>query len=129
MTTTPSKNWKQILLRLNFVYRIASISACSKKKTSFDETLCFNIFNIFFPKIVLTKQGVNFTNMFTNSFCARRSRKRKMTDNLTIIFMLSGSAWVKATRRMLMKLTQGGLILLRSIQMNLKTVRRWLKSY
>ncbi len=49
--------------------------------------------------------GVNFTNTFTLSFYARRSRKRKNTDNLTVFFTHLGSSRVKAVCRKLMKLT------------------------
>jgi len=38
---------------------------------------------------------------------ARRSRKRKKTDVLTVFFTLLGSARIKAVGRMLMKSTQG----------------------
>jgi len=51
--------------------------------------------------------GVNFTNIFTLSFYARRSRKRKKTDDLTVFFMLLGTASVKAVHRTLMKSTPG----------------------
>jgi len=42
---------------------------------------------------------INFTNIFMHSFCSRRSRKCKKTDDLTVFFMLLGSARVKAVRR------------------------------
>jgi len=51
--------------------------------------------------------GVNFTNMFTCSFCTCQSQKRKKTDDLTVFFMLLGSAHVKAAQRMSMKSTPG----------------------
>ncbi len=51
--------------------------------------------------------GVNFTNTFTLSFYARRSRKRKNTYNLTVFFTHLGSLRVKAVRRKLMKSTPG----------------------
>jgi len=47
--------------------------------------------------------------MFVRSFCARRSQKHKKTDNLTVFFMLLGSACVNAARRRLMKFTPGNL--------------------
>jgi len=43
-----------------------------------------------------------FTNMFTQSFYARRSQERKMVNDLTVIFALLGSKHVKAVRKMLM---------------------------
>jgi len=45
------------------------------------------------------KPGLNFTNIFTLSFYARRSRKHKMTDDLTVFFTLLGSVSVKAVRK------------------------------
>jgi len=53
--------------------------------------------------------GLNLINIFTLSFYARRSRKRKKTYNKTVFFTLLGSARVKAVRRTLMKLTPGFL--------------------
>ena len=46
--------------------------------------------------------GVNFINVLTRSFYKRRSQKLL---NLTVFFALSGSAQVKAARKMLVKLT------------------------
>jgi hypothetical protein len=46
---------------------------------------------------------LNFTNIFTLSFYARRSQKRKKTDNLTLFFTFLGSTCMKAVRRALMK--------------------------
>ncbi len=51
--------------------------------------------------------GVDITNMFTPSFYAHRSQKRKMANNLTVIFALLGSTSVKAACKTLMKLTLG----------------------
>ncbi len=48
-------------------------------------------------------QGLNFTNIFTLSFYARRSRKRKKTDCLAVFFVLLGFARAKAARRVLVK--------------------------
>ena len=45
--------------------------------------------------------------MFTHSFYARRSRKRKKQLELTVFFALLGSASEKAARKMLVKLTPG----------------------
>ena len=45
--------------------------------------------------------------MFTRSFYARRSRKRKKQLELTVFFALLGSASVKASSKMLVKLTRG----------------------
>ncbi len=47
----------------------------------------------------------SFINMFTRSSYLRRSQKRKMTNNLTVIFVLLGSTHVKAACKTLMKLT------------------------
>ena len=48
---------------------------------------------------------VNFTNVFTRSFYARRSRKRKQLLDLTVVFALLGSECVKAAHKMMVKLT------------------------
>jgi len=52
-----------------------------------------------------TAPRLNFTNIFTLSFYAHRSRKRKNTDDLTVLFTLLGSTSVKAVHRTLMKLS------------------------
>ncbi len=49
--------------------------------------------------------AVIFTNIFTRSFCAHRSQKRKKTDDLTVFFTLLCSALVKGACKTLMKLT------------------------
>jgi len=49
--------------------------------------------------------GVDLTNILTQSFCTRRSRKRKKTDNVTVFFTLLGSGSAKASSNTLMKLT------------------------
>ena len=51
--------------------------------------------------------GVNFINVLTSYFYARRSQKRKKLLNLTVFFALLGSARVKAACRMMVKLTPG----------------------
>jgi len=56
---------------------------------------------------VLLGSGLNFTNTFTLSYYARRSRKSKKTDDLTVFFTLLGSVRIKAVRRTLMKLSPG----------------------
>ena len=48
---------------------------------------------------------VNFTNVITHSFYARRSQKRKKLLELTVFFALLGSTCVKAAHKMLMKMT------------------------
>jgi hypothetical protein len=53
------------------------------------------------------KFGVDFINLFIQSFYACRSQKRKSANDLTAIFVLLGSAGIKAARKMLMKLTLG----------------------
>jgi len=54
-----------------------------------------------------TKPGVDFINMYTCSFCACKSQKRKKTDNLTVFFALLGSALVSAAHKMFVNLTLG----------------------
>ena len=54
---------------------------------------------------VFPTSGVDFINVFTRSFYARRSPKRKKVFELTVFFALLGSARVKAARKMLAKLT------------------------
>jgi len=51
--------------------------------------------------------GVDFTNIYTPSFCAHGFQKRKKTNALAAFFTLLDSARVKAVHRMLMKLSQG----------------------
>ena len=50
---------------------------------------------------------VNFINVLTHSFYTRRSQKRKKLLELTVFFVLLGSACVKAAHKMLVKLTAG----------------------
>ena len=50
------------------------------------------------------RRGVNFINLFTHSFYAPRSRKRKKPLDLTDFFALLGSESVKAACKMLVKL-------------------------
>ena len=45
------------------------------------------------------KHGVNFTNMLTPSFYARRSQKCKKDSQLKLLFVLLGSARVKALQQ------------------------------
>jgi len=51
--------------------------------------------------------GVDFTNIFTPSFCTHGAQNYKKTDDLTVHFTLLGSTRVKAVRRTLMKLSPG----------------------
>ena len=51
--------------------------------------------------------GVNFINVFTCSFYACRSQKHKKLLELTVFFALLGSGYIKAVRKMLVKLTPG----------------------
>ena len=53
----------------------------------------------------LLPPGVNFINMFTYSFCASRSQKRKKLLDLAVFFSLLGSASVKAAHIIMVKLT------------------------
>jgi len=48
---------------------------------------------------------VNFINILPAAFTSTDPKSVKKTDNLTVFFMLSGSALAKAARRMLMKST------------------------
>ena len=52
--------------------------------------------------------GVDFINIFTPSFYARRFQKRKKLLNLTVFFALLGSEHVKAACKILVKSTQMG---------------------
>jgi len=54
--------------------------------------------------------GVNFINVLLAAFACADPESTKKTDNLTVLFGLSGSARAKAARRMLMKLTPGRAI-------------------
>ncbi len=56
---------------------------------------------------VKSTPGVDFTNIFTRRFYARSSQKRKSQSSWQYLFMLLGSACVKAVRRKLMKLSPG----------------------
>jgi hypothetical protein len=58
-----------------------------------------------YPKSI--RSGVNFTDIFTHSFCACRFQKRKKTDDLSVFFTLLGSARIKVVRRTLVKLSPG----------------------
>ena len=51
------------------------------------------------------KPGDNFIYVFTRSFYTHRSQKRKKLLNLTAFLALLGCAFVKAARKMLVKLT------------------------
>jgi len=58
-------------------------------------------------KIEKSKPGLNFTNIFTRSFYASRSQKRKIQSSLKYLFTLLGSACIKALSKMLVKSTPG----------------------
>ena len=47
----------------------------------------------------------SLANLFTNSFCACRSRKRRKLLDLTVFLALLGSSGVKAAHKMMAKLT------------------------
>ncbi len=51
--------------------------------------------------------GVNFINILRAAFLSADPESAKKTDNLTVFFVLLGSASVKAASRTLMKLTPG----------------------
>ena len=57
--------------------------------------------------IFTRRAKVSFINLFTRSFYAHRSQKRKKLLDLTVFFALLGSAQVKAARKLLVKLTPG----------------------
>ena len=66
---------------------------------------------------VRRKNWLYFTNILMLSFYARRSQKRKKTDDLTPFFTLLGCACIKAVCITLMKLSPGVL----TSQQNLET--------
>ncbi len=49
------------------------------------------------------EHSVNFTNLLRAAFTLVDLESVKKIDNLTVVFMLLGSACIKAVRRMLMK--------------------------
>jgi len=53
-----------------------------------------------------TTPGINFTNILFKAFTLKDPKSAKKTDYLTVFFALLGSASVKASRKMLVKLTQ-----------------------
>jgi len=55
----------------------------------------------------LATSGVNFINALQAAFTSSDPERAKNTIKLSIFLALSGSASVKASRRMLMKLTPG----------------------
>ncbi len=59
-----------------------------------------------FEKNALLKlrPGVIFTNILCKAFMYGDSKSAKKTDSLTVVFVLLGSAHVKALRKMLVKL-------------------------
>ena len=61
---------------------------------------------LFMKTHFLCTPGVNFINVFTHSFYARRSQKSKKLLELTVFIVLLGSGYIKAARKMLVKLTQ-----------------------
>ena len=69
-----------------------------------DQTLDFSNMCLTFKEYSMPP-GVNFINLFTHSFYARRSQKRKKAAWVDCFFAILGSACVKAARKMLVKLT------------------------
>jgi len=57
--------------------------------------------------LVKLTPGVDFTNMFTRSFYACRSQKRKILVKPSVFFVLVGSVCIKVACKMLVKLTLG----------------------
>ena len=55
------------------------------------------------------RPGVNFINVFTHSFYARRSQKQNKLLELTVFYALLGSGRVKAVSKMLVKNSLGRL--------------------
>ncbi len=51
--------------------------------------------------------GFNFINNLQAAFMRADPESAKKTDNLTVFFMLLGSACIKAARKMFVKLTPG----------------------
>jgi len=89
-----NQRWLETRLNLSAdLYKLPS-----KNRPFYNWPICFCYYS---------KWCANFTNIFTLSFYARRSRKRKNTDNLTVFFTHLGSSRVKAARRKFMKSTPG----------------------
>ncbi len=58
--------------------------------------------------LIWSRDKVLISSMFYKQLlCKQIPKAQKKTDNLTVSFVLSGSACVKATSRTLMKLTLG----------------------
>jgi len=76
------------------------------------------------PTFVLQTMG-QFHQHSTSSFYMRRSQKRKKDWQLDCLFALSGSASVKASHIMLMKLTPCGKTLSVNLQMQKVLIKWW----
>jgi len=91
-----------ILQQLSFITIMISVHHVFVMNTTlWYKTKCNS--QIFF--ITLKSRGVDFTNMFTQSFYAQRSQKRKKTVKSSVSFALLGSPCIKAALKMLVKLT------------------------
>ena len=77
-----------------------------------------------FIHFLVEKNSVNFINMFTGSFYTCRSQKHKKLLDLTEIFVVLGSASVKAARKMLVKLTPDRSVIFLSTQKAFKKTIR-----
>ncbi len=64
--------------------------------------------------------GVSFIIILQAAFTPTDPESAKKTDILTVFFALSGSDWVKAARKMLMKLSTGWEFQLRHVQDGLR---------
>ena len=58
--------------------------------------------------LTFTRQRVNFTNILQAAFTHADPKSVIKLLNLTVFFALLGTVGIKATRRILVKLTQGG---------------------
>ncbi len=54
---------------------------------------------------VKKRSGVNFTNIFCTSSTPADPKSAKKTNNMTVFFVLLGSAGIKDARKMMVKLT------------------------
>ena len=73
-------------------------------KTMHYQTLDFSNMCLTFKEYSMPP-GVNFINVFTHSFYACRSQKRKKAPWVECLFAILGSACIRATCKMLVKLT------------------------
>ena len=86
------------IIRTNFLYECRFSSyVLALLKNSYEKRACITLMKL--------TAGVNFINILRLAFMCADPKSAKKIDNLTVFFVLSGSARVKATQIMLMKLT------------------------